>query len=407
MAVSPDLMLNIKATPPAAKSASTAPKPTAQASRDEASSFANVYARERQAKPAERSEPAAKQSRDKPVDEKASQKTAEAVGSDKPVTAEAGKSLPAEATDTETVDAVGDDQLDPLLMLGIGGQPDPLASQLPPAGSEFLVALPQTQQAEADGEGLSDELLLSQSSSLGVQTTAEKATNQLLTKASSVVMDAAPLAMALNADEALGEQGDEVPLEEDFSSLLEQLGTKDSPSTAPDTSTNRLNPLSQAIAQQNLQAQRPPLVPGQAVQIQESGWSEAVVDRVMWLSSQNLKSAEIQLDPAELGRMEVRIEMTKDQTQVTFTSPHANVRDALENQMHRLRDMFAQQGMTMDVNVSDQSHARGWQGQGGDESRGGRGRDGAATAEDETVIGSMDISSSRVSGDRGLVDYYA
>ncbi|MGV8501895.1 flagellar hook-length control protein FliK, partial [Pseudomonas aeruginosa] len=55
--------------------------------------------------------------------------------------------------------------------------------------------------------------------------------------------------------------------------------------------------------------------------------------------------------------------MTADQTQVTFASPNAGVRDALESQMHRLRDMFSQQGMNqLDVNVSDQSLARGWQG---------------------------------------------
>jgi flagellar hook-length control protein FliK len=170
---------------------------------------------------------------------------------------------------------------------------------------------------------------------------------------------------------------------------------------------NRLNPLTQAIAQQNQtqQMQRPTMVPGQPVQMQQTGWSEAVVDRVMWLSSQNLKSAEIQLDPAELGRMEVRIDMTKDQTQVTFLSPHAGVRDALEGQMQRLRDMFTQQGMTMDVNVSDQS--RGWRGDGGGESR-DRGAAGVSTAgDDEVVQGSMEISSARTGGDRGLVDYYA
>ena len=50
----------------------------------------------------------------------------------------------------------------------------------------------------------------------------------------------------------------------------------------------------------------------------------------MWMSSQNLKSAEIQLDPAELGRLDVRIHMTADQTQVTFASPNAGVRDALK-----------------------------------------------------------------------------
>ena len=123
---------------------------------------------------------------------------------------------------------------------------------------------------------------------------------------------------------------------------LESLeGSKESrSSSSADPAAARLNPLSQAIAPQVQQPQRPALVPGQPVQMQQAGWSEAVVDRVMWLSSQNLKSAEIQLDPAELGRMEVRIDLTKDQAQVTFLSPHAGVRDALEGQMQRLREMF-------------------------------------------------------------------
>jgi len=166
--------------------------------------------------------------------------------------------------------------------------------------------------------------------------------------------------------------------------------------------------LSQAIAQQVQQSQRPQLVPGQPVQMQQSGWSEAVVDRVMWLSSQNLKSAEIQLDPAELGRMEVRIDLTKDQAQVTFLSPHAGVRDALEGQMQRLREMFTQQGMNlMDVNVSDQSLARGWQGGAdGGSSRGGASGEGDL-AGDEVELGVTEIASNRVAGDRGLVDYYA
>src|SRR5690606_32329600 len=65
----------------------------------------------------------------------------------------------------------------------------------------------------------------------------------------------------------------------------------------------KLNALSQAIAQQSTQAARPVVVPGQPLPMQQGVLSEAVVDRVMWMSSQNLKSAEIQLDPAELGRL--------------------------------------------------------------------------------------------------------
>ncbi|MDT9115718.1 flagellar hook-length control protein FliK, partial [Escherichia coli] len=86
---------------------------------------------------------------------------------------------------------------------------------------------------------------------------------------------------------------------------------------------SKLNALTQALNQQTTAAPRLPLVPGQPVAMHQGGWSEAVVDRVMWLSSQNLKSAEIQLDPAELGRLEVRVNLSQDQAQVTFASPNA------------------------------------------------------------------------------------
>lgn len=423
MAVSPDLLLNIKAPATAAKPPGAPPKPDAQASRDGASSFANVYARERQAKPAERSEPNAKPSRDKPVNEKASQETAKAGGSQQPTATEPGKELPADgmaATASEAeADELGEEsELDPLLLLGMGGPvdlaTDPLTGQLP-VGSEYLMGLAQTQPAadeleaetQGDSEGESEEFLLGQRPPTAPLTVAEKSlAEQQSGKASSASVVDEPLALAIKATDVEGTKGEDVALDEDFGALLEQLGSKESPGTAPDTSVNRVNSLTQAIAQQVQQAPRPTLVPGQPVQIQQPGWSEAVVDRVMWLSSQNLKSAEIQLNPAELGRMEVRIEMNQDQTQVTFVSPHATVREALEGQMHRLREMFAQQGMAMDANVSDQSQARGSQGQ-GSESRGNGGRDGGGGVEDDAVGGSIDIGSSRTSGNRGLVDYYA
>lgn len=76
MAVSPDLLLNIKAPTAAAKAANAHLKQASQSSRDEPSSFANVYAKERQAKPAERQDSAVKSARDKPASEKPSHETA-------------------------------------------------------------------------------------------------------------------------------------------------------------------------------------------------------------------------------------------------------------------------------------------------------------------------------------------
>ena len=148
----------------------------------------------------------------------------------------------------------------------------------------------------------------------------------------------------------------------------------------------------------------------------QSGWTEEVVNRVMYLSSANLKSAEIQLQPAELGRLDIKVNMAADQqAQVTFMSGHAVVREALESQSGRLREMFAQQGMgQVDVNVSDQS--RGWQGQGQEQQQqqnqargvngnGGRGDGGDASDHAEVAAAVAPVTTTVIGS--SAVDYYA
>jgi flagellar hook-length control protein FliK len=130
----------------------------------------------------------------------------------------------------------------------------------------------------------------------------------------------------------------------------------------------------------------------------------------MYLSSQNLKSADIQLTPAELGRLDIRVDMTPDQqTQVTFSSAHIGVREALESQQHRLKDMFNQQGMgQLDVNVSDQSR----QSQGEQQAQQARraaaddNRGGAADSVEPAVAAAQSVTSSVLLG-TSAVDYYA
>ncbi|SFX23363.1 flagellar hook-length control protein FliK [Pseudomonas sp. NFACC36] len=141
-----------------------------------------------------------------------------------------------------------------------------------------------------------------------------------------------------------------------FSGLISE-GLKDlggaSSDTRVDDFANRLAALTQAATPKTANA-----VPvNQPIAMNQSGWTEEIVNRVMYLSSANLKAADIQLQPAELGRLDIRVNMIPDQqTQVTFMSAHSGVREALEGQMHRLRDSFAQQGMgQVDVSVSDQS----------------------------------------------------
>ncbi|MGS2717547.1 flagellar hook-length control protein FliK [Eionea flava] len=85
-------------------------------------------------------------------------------------------------------------------------------------------------------------------------------------------------------------------------------------------------------------------------------WGQAVTDKVMWMSSKGIKEATIQLDPPELGSLQVKVGVNQDQAQVSFTVQHASVREALDQQSTRLREMFAEEGLNLaDVDVSDQS----------------------------------------------------
>ncbi|MEH3023295.1 MAG: flagellar hook-length control protein FliK [Pseudomonas oryzihabitans] len=198
-----------------------------------------------------------------------------------------------------------------------------------------------------------------------------------------------------------------------LAATLDQTDAKDTAVPAKaDAFADKLTALSQSLSTP-AQTARPvtATVPGQALNPQAGNFSEAVVDKVMWMSSQNLKTADIQMEPAQLGKLEVRIDMTQDQTQVTFASPHADVREALDNGSQRLRELFAQQGMNLaNVNVSDQSSGQAWQQsqQGGQSDGSRRGRGGAASGgEEEPLANVAETRGATTLAARSLVDYYA
>lgn len=413
MAVSPDLLLKSPSVDARPKVAAAKPSSAAEPAEDGPSSFSQVYARERQDKAVERKDDEAVASRKDVAEERDADAAASSGDAEKPAVAESGNTLPA---DEEDELAAPDVELDPMLLLGLTGQlpvPDAAAAAQPQMLGLMAGLIQPPAQTPVDGADmpLADDSLATldvtvESAPLPLQATPAGEQSEPLAAAVDPVVEESFSSLLSSAGEAQEKSDFELAIAE----LSDEQGLEapqESRQPTADTAVGRANPLSQAIAQQVQQSAKVPLVPGQPVQMQQGGWSEAVVDRVMWLSSQNLKSAEIQLDPAELGRMEVRIEMNRDQTQITFLSPHAGVRDALEGQMQRLREMFDQQGMSMNVSVSDQSLARGWQGRGD----GGAGRGGAAVAgvagEDEQLQGVSEIASTRAGANRGLVDYYA
>ena len=344
-----------------------------------------------------------------------------------PAIADSGHSLPAEKpapaedaseftpgiSETPVVDSSPMDQpLDPALIAAAQPQEALLAA---PASAQAIAVPDSDFDPEADPLDALPAVRLAMEQSGHIC-----ASSQAQPKASPTQADGEPTSaqnfaagmasmLEVQVDKDSTSQGGEKA----FSGLIDD-GLKDlnaaSSDTRVDDFANRLAALTQAATPKTANA----LPVNQPIAMHQSGWTEEVVNRVMYLSSANLKAADIQLQPAELGRLDIRVNMVPDQqTQVTFLSAHPGVREALDSQMHRLRDMFTQQGMgQVDVNVSDQS--RGWQGQGQDQAQQGQGgRAGASGGRVDSMDEELSASVTEAATDTtsvigsSAVDYYA
>ena len=139
------------------------------------------------------------------------------------------------------------------------------------------------------------------------------------------------------------------------------------------------------------------------VPLQQPGWDRSLGDRVQWMVNQNVQLAELKLNPPGLGPLEVRVRVEGDRTHISFLASQANVRDAVDAALPRLREMFAEGGMSLgDVTVG---HRDGGDGRGG---QGTSGEDGAGATDGKPDDAQADLL--RPDGMRagqGLVDYYA
>lgn len=88
-------------------------------------------------------------------------------------------------------------------------------------------------------------------------------------------------------------------------------------------------------------------------------WTKELGHNLLWMANQKQQVAEMQLNPPNLGPLEVRVTIQNDQANLMFVSPHAAVRDVIESALPRLSSMFGESGISMgSVLVGDQSMAR-------------------------------------------------
>lgn len=107
----------------------------------------------------------------------------------------------------------------------------------------------------------------------------------------------------------------------------------------------------------------PPLPTGSQsidIPVQQSGWDNVLADRVTMMANGRLQNAELRLTPAELGPLRIQLEIDDGVANVSFQSQHPVTREALEQAMPRLRELLAENGLSLgQADVRDDSSQQG------------------------------------------------
>ncbi|WP_085298111.1 flagellar hook-length control protein FliK [Cognaticolwellia mytili] len=90
----------------------------------------------------------------------------------------------------------------------------------------------------------------------------------------------------------------------------------------------------------------------ETIAIYRKDFANAVKDKVMVMINQKIQQIEIQLDPPEMGNVHVRVNLQNEQAAVQFIVQNPQAKDALEQNMGKLRDMLAESGVDVgDSNI--------------------------------------------------------
>lgn len=89
--------------------------------------------------------------------------------------------------------------------------------------------------------------------------------------------------------------------------------------------------------------------------LQSPNWGSSFGDKIVWLAKNDMQSAQISINPPQLGPMQISLTLNGDQASAIFTSAHAEVRQAIESAMPHLREMLSASGITLgDASVGAQ-----------------------------------------------------
>ncbi|MEM8942093.1 MAG: flagellar hook-length control protein FliK [Pseudomonadota bacterium] len=134
-----------------------------------------------------------------------------------------------------------------------------------------------------------------------------------------------------------------------------------------------------------------------------SEFAEEFANRMQVMMRDGVKEARLQLNPAELGRLQVTISTDGDQARVAFLADTSGARDLIEQSLPKLRDMLEQQGLQLAQSDVGQRDA---QARGDDKGESSGGNQVAQVAEDAVAATQVPQLASTTTGE-GRFDAYA
>jgi len=152
----------------------------------------------------------------------------------------------------------------------------------------------------------------------------------------------------------------------------------------------------------------------EAVNVNQADFSQNMKERLTIMMNKGVQSADIRLDPAELGQMQVKMTVENDVTSVSFTVQNAQAKEALEQAMPKLKEMLAEQGLEMgegSVEQEDkqQQELAGHDGQGSPGTHSGDNPDGSSAEQlsDEQMAQMAAQQMKITNGALGGIDFFA
>ncbi len=99
----------------------------------------------------------------------------------------------------------------------------------------------------------------------------------------------------------------------------------------------------------------PALSPAVHTALSSPNWSQDFGNRIIWLAKNDQQVAQISINPPQLGPVQISISLSGDVATTSFASPHAEVRQAIQDSLPQLREMFSTAGISLgEANVGSQ-----------------------------------------------------